>query len=99
MSNVCKLDIYYFRAFINRLMFNPTRGFQWNQCMDTCPKYRRSQPSSFDTIEQMEEFFDWSTITTKDPKTFEYYSDVDSEAFWMPFRYVGCKSRPWDFSN
>ena len=38
-------------------------------------------------------------ITTKDPKTFEYYSDVDSEAFWMPFRYVGCKSRPWDFSN
>ena len=68
-------------------MFNPTRGFQWQHCMDTCPKYRRAQPASFASTQEMEEFFQWSTVTTKDPDTFEYYPDVNSEAFWMPYRW------------
>ena len=75
------------RSSTNRLMFNPTRGFQWQHCMDTCPKYRRAQPASFASIQEMEEFFQWSTVTTKDPDTFEYYPDVNSEAFWMPYRW------------
>ena len=70
-------------------MFNPTQGFEWQQCMDTCPKLRRSRPPTFINMEDMEEFFRWSTITTKDPSTLVYYPDVDSEAFWLPIRQVG----------
>ena len=67
-------------------MFNPTQGFSWQQCMDTCPKLRRARPPSFTSMEDMEEFFSWSTRTTKDPDTLVYYPHVDSEAFWLPFR-------------
>ena len=70
-------------------MFNPTQGFSWQQCMDTCPKLRKSRPPTFINVEDMEEFFRWSTITTKDPSTLVYYPDVDSEAFWLPIRQVG----------
>ena len=69
-----------------RLMFNPTQGFSWQQCMDTCPKLRRAGPPTFTSLEDMEDFFRWSTRTTKDPDTLVYYPDVDSEAFWLPFR-------------
>ena len=41
------------------------------------------------STQEMEEFFQWSTVTTKDPDTFEYYPDVNSEAFWMPYRWGG----------
>ena len=80
---------YYFRSTKSRLMFNPTQGFEWQQCMDTCPKLRRARPPTFINMEDMEEFFRWPTITTKDPSTLVYYPDVDSEAFWLPIRQVG----------
>ena len=53
--------------------------------MDTCPKYSRARPPTFASVAEMEEFFQWSTVTTKDPVTMEYYKDIGSEAFWMPF--------------
>ena len=67
-------------------MFNPTRGFQWQQCMDTCPKYNYATPVTFSDEERMEELIDWAFKVSTDQDT-GLRLEGSYLSFWLPFRW------------
>ena len=63
----------------------PTTFQTWQQCMDFCPKLRRARALSIQSKAETEALVKWAFNTVRDSVTLEYYPDVQSGPFWIPF--------------